>query len=320
MADFPIDYFQAETRDGFFIEAMMKCAWAAYVEVLETFDSLCTRHGLKYFAAYGTMLGAVRHKGFIPWDDDVDIFMFREDYDRLLHLPAQELPSGFFLHSIYENNIHPQLYAIFVNSSKIDYSPEHLRHFHGCPYVVGLDIYPLDNLSDNESEIEAQAGLLRIVLQVIQLYYQSPDAALELLPEIESLCNVRLNREHNLKNQLLKVADNICQMYRDTSNGDLISFTSNLNRFYRMKREWFQETLRMPFETSTVPVPVGRHEVLTAIFGDYMTPVRGIQAHDYPFYREQERILTESILQERGAADKRTGVPVNDHKNRKGDI
>lgn len=304
MTDFPKDYLQAETKDGFFIEAMMKCAWAAYVEVLETFDTLCTRHGLRYFAAYGTLLGAVRHKGFIPWDDDIDIHMPRADYERLLHLPALELPSGFALHSIYENDIHPQLYAKFVNSSKIDYSPEHLRRFHGCPFVVGLDIYPLDSLSDNESEIASQAELLRTVLQVIQLYYKSPREALELLPEVESLCNVRLNREHNLKNQLLKLADNICQRYHDTTNGDLVSFTANPKRFHRMKREWFHETLRMPFETSTIPVPTGWHEVLTSIYGNYMTPVRGVQLHDYPFYRKQERILAEAILRERNSRGK----------------
>lgn len=304
MADFPKDYFQAETRDGFYIEAMMKCAWAAYVEVLETFDSLCARHGLRYFAAYGTLLGTVRHKGFIPWDDDMDVFMVREDYERLLHLSAAELPSGFAVHSIYENNIHPQPYAIFVNSSKIDYSPEHLQRFHGCPYVVGLDIYPLDSLSDNEAEIEAQADLLRIVLQVIQLYYKSPNAALELLPEIESLCNVRFDREHNLKNQLLRTAENICQLYNDNIGGDFVSFTSNTKHFHRMKREWFEGTLRMPFETSTIPVPVGWHEILTGIFGDYMTPVRGTQMHDYPFYRKQEQILADSILKERSTADK----------------
>lgn len=304
MADFPKDYFQAETRDGFFIEAMMKCSWAAYIEVLDAFDALCAKHGLQYFAAYGTLLGAVRHKGFVPWDDDLDIFMLREDYMRLLHLPVSELPSGFSLHSIYENNIHPQPFAILVNSSKIDYSPEHLRRFHGCPFVVGLDIYPLDNLSDNESEIESQAELLHTVLQFIQLYYKSPDAALEFLPEIESLCNVRLDKDHTLKNQLLMVVENICQMYHNAANGELVSFTSNLKRFHRMKREWFHETLRMPFETTTISVPVGFHEILTSIYGDYMTPRKKTQLHDYPFYRKQERILAEAILQERNSRGK----------------
>ena len=303
MADFPKDYFQAETREGFAIEAMMKCAWAAEIEVLEIFDAVCAKYGLQYFAAYGTLLGAVRHKGFIPWDDDTDIFMFREDYNRLLSIPSEEWPSGFAIHSIYENDFHSQPFARIVNSSKLDYSPEHLRRFHGCPYVVGLDIFPLDTLSDNGSDTKTQCELLNVVISVLQLYQQSPAAALELLPDIETLCNVRFDREHDLKNQLLRLIENICQLYSNSPTGDVTFFIEYNKYGYQMKREWFNETRRMPFETVTIPVPSGYHEILTALYGDYMTPVRGTQDHDYPFYRKQERILAECMLLERNSPD-----------------
>ena len=84
MSVFPIlkfndDYFETEKRDGYVVERLTKHAWAAEMEVLAEIDSVCKRHGLRYFAEWGTMLGAVRHKGFIPWDDDLDIAMFRDD-------------------------------------------------------------------------------------------------------------------------------------------------------------------------------------------------------------------------------------------------
>lgn len=301
MADFPKDYFQAETREGFLIEPMMKCAWAAYIETMEIFDALCAKYDLRYFAAYGTLLGAVRHKGFIPWDDDMDIFMFREDYNRLLSIPVNELPSGFALHSIYENDFHSQPFASFVNSSRINYSPEHLKRFHGCPFVVGLELYPLDTLSDTESETKAQCDLLNIVVQLLQIYYQSPSAALELLPEIEAYYQFRFDRKHDLKNQILRVIEDICQLYSNSPAGDVTFFISYNKYGYRMKREWFDKTLRMPFETATIPVPAGYHEILTAIYGDYMTPIQGTQDHEYPFYKKQERILAECILQMRNS-------------------
>ena len=79
----------------FIIEPMMKYAWAAEIEVLEVVAEICNRHNIQYFADYGTLLGAVRHKGFIPWDDDIDISMFRSDYERFLKIAPAELPSGW---------------------------------------------------------------------------------------------------------------------------------------------------------------------------------------------------------------------------------
>ena len=73
MLQFPKNYFQDETVDGFHIEAMMKCAWAAQLEVLEALRELCEEYQITYFADWGTLLGAVRHQGFIPWDDDMDL-------------------------------------------------------------------------------------------------------------------------------------------------------------------------------------------------------------------------------------------------------
>ena len=72
----------------------MKRAWAAELEVLSVIADVCERYHLQYFADYGTLLGAVRHKGFIPWDDDIDICMLREDYMELIRVLPEELPQS----------------------------------------------------------------------------------------------------------------------------------------------------------------------------------------------------------------------------------
>ena len=71
LAQYPESYFEGEERNGFYIEPMMKRAWAAQIEVLLEVQKVCEKNEIQYFAEYGTMLGAVRHKGFIPWDDDI---------------------------------------------------------------------------------------------------------------------------------------------------------------------------------------------------------------------------------------------------------
>ena len=100
--EFPSEFFKKEIRCGFEIPEMMKRAWAAELEVLEVIDTICREHNIQYFADWGTLLGAIRHKGFIPWDDDIDICLKRNDYDKLIKILPDELPYGFSMAGMYE--------------------------------------------------------------------------------------------------------------------------------------------------------------------------------------------------------------------------
>ena len=84
MLELDDNYFKEEERCGFKISSMMKRVWAVEMDVLTEIDRICKEYGLTYYAAFGTMLGAVRHKGFVPWDDDIDIYMLRPDYQVLM--------------------------------------------------------------------------------------------------------------------------------------------------------------------------------------------------------------------------------------------
>ena len=82
--EFSKEYFWDEVRDGFYVSGIMKRSLAAQMEVLGEIDKVCKRHNIRWFADCGTLLGAVRHGGVIPWDDDVDIVMRRRDYIEFL--------------------------------------------------------------------------------------------------------------------------------------------------------------------------------------------------------------------------------------------
>lgn len=141
MLNIPDNYYDAEIRNGFYIESKMKRAWAAQIEVLEEIRRICQNHNIPFFADWGTLLGAVRHHGFIPWDDDLDIGMLRDDYNKFLQIAPAELSSFFELKSLYNDPEHDNVKARIITGRSMNFSKEYLDKFHNCPYVVGIDIF-----------------------------------------------------------------------------------------------------------------------------------------------------------------------------------
>lgn len=291
MIPFERSFFRGEQRDDYYVEPMMKCCWAAEMEVLAEINQICINHDLHWFADWGTLLGAARHQGFVPWDDDMDICMLRGDYNKFIHFAQTELPAGFWLASPYTVDTWNQPHCLVRNSTEITLSLERLAAFHGCPYCVGVDIFPLDALPP-----EPEGSAIRALADSIFCLGKRTDNELadvmDFLPELEEMCHIKFDTSHNLKNQLFRAADKVCQYY-DISESDYVTnYLTDATKEYPMRKEWYLESIRLPFENITVYAPKEYDKVLTVQYGDWRTPVKTLQ---HPFYEGQRQELNAEI-------------------------
>lgn len=295
MLEFNEDFFLGETRNDFYIEPMMKRAWAAQMEVLQVVQQICDKYALRYFVTDGTLLGAVRHHGYIPWDDDLDICMFREDYERFLSLAPAELVPPYHITSPYTSNEYDMTFSRITNSNTIEYSAKRFAAFHGFPYIAGVDILPLDTIPEEKGEREAFFLLYSTLVTCCKRYKEEPSEVMEMLGDIEDLCHTKIDRNGNILNQLCRLGDTLSQAYRSDSSPYVSRMAFYNEEKTLLRKEWYAECIWLPFENIKVPAPSGYDQILTALYGDYMTPVRGTASHEYPFYKKQRNVLVETI-------------------------
>lgn len=126
---------------------MQRRIWDTEMEILDVIDKVCRENGLKYSLAYGSMLGAVRHGGFIPWDDDMDIWMLRDDYDKFIEIWERNPINGYFLLRQETSPEYPQNFTKIrkCNTAFVSEGEEIANYHHG----IFVDIFPLDAICNN---------------------------------------------------------------------------------------------------------------------------------------------------------------------------
>ena len=244
---------------------------AVQLELLKEFDRICRENGLKYMAIHGTLLGAVRHHGFIPWDDDVDVAMPREDFDKLLSLGGAGFSPGYFLQTPRNN------YGCFYGGySKLRrdgtaaLEPQNCRNI--CHQGIWIDILPLDYVPESKKKRQQLQNRLSFLQRIIYAKaYELPQFVPQDVPGNRVSFYYHLCK-YTRRRDLLRRIDSLCRNQAPSPRRGILAC-------YYGKREnkniWsaaaVENTVEIPFEDILLPVPVGWEEVLCARYGeDYM--------------------------------------------------
>ena len=241
--------------------------------VMKEIDRICQKHNIEYFLCAGSVLGAVRHKGFIPWDEDIDVGMIRKEYDRFVEIVKKELKDGFFYHLPQKDMDYykPYLKIYKNNTSYVRYELSRLKIHHG----LHVDIFPFDNVSNISEEREKQA---KKVIRYSQLLYQkkvkiiyenkNPLKCLIVNFWYYVLKCVSFKYIYYKLNQSLKLKE-----HEDTSYvADLCTPYTTQNKTMYFNRADIVPVKMLQFEDDIFPVPNNPHVYLSMMYGDYMTP------------------------------------------------
>ena len=324
---FPENWFDDEVREGFYVSSIVKREWAARMEVLNAVAEVCERHHLRWFMAFGSMLGAIRHHGFIPWDDDVDIFIPEDDYNAFVKYAPFELPDDYIVHDEREPGYHQFISVIGTNFDPKD-KDRFARQFHNFPYPPSVDVFRLDYISDDEEDERWRDNCVRNVLFVIkQMSLKQEEILRETavdmdhvtpmdldsvrekawfqeiqsgFDEIDNGTAHKFDRKTPILDQLYLLYEALASYFKPEESSRmafLVEWIQDPNRKYNCyPKEMADHLMKVPFETMEVFVPVDYKYHLVMRFGpDYMRPVKACSTHSYPSFREiQKKALISS--------------------------
>lgn len=274
-------YIKPEVRCDFTIDEERKKLWSVQINLLTQLDRCCTENNIPYFAAYGTLLGAVRHHGYIPWDDDLDINMLRPDYMRFIQLAPKYFDHPYFFQNYYTDHNHGRV-ANFSRlrderTTMIETEYRDCKDFH---QGIFIDIFPLDIAPDPQSP-----GLSNSIIDIIREIWLCISEPRTILDDIINGYDPLSGKDTILDilgmpyEERFSLYENLLAENYDKS--DYVIAFSCISKYSPSRKDWYAKASTIPFEYTTIPVPHNYDMVLKATFGDdYMTPKMIPNHHD----------------------------------------
>lgn len=263
------------------------------LETFKAFDMFCREHDINYYAAYGTLIGAVRHEGLIPWDDDVDVWMLPSDYEKFKSYKGN-INNHYDIIDDRDENYWLFSLAKFVDTDTTLWETVHFP----CITGVYIDIFPLYECKENEA-IALRKEYDRTSYNLTYALAQHPYSQI-----ISQLINRRFSlflqyckekfyyspRYSQLLVEYRKCVDTIKE-----ARGDMyVSYDGLYREKEIFKKEWFLSKIRVKFGDFEISIPSSYDEILTKLYGDYMQlpPVEKRVSHHQHYFMDLDRRWT----------------------------
>ncbi|MCQ2244967.1 MAG: LicD family protein [Bacteroidaceae bacterium] len=285
----PKGYLNGETRNGYYVSPEKKKVWAVLLDMLNEVACICKKYDIRWFADGGTMLGAARHGGFIPWDDDIDVRMLRPDYDRFVEVAQKELKHPYFFQTEQTDPGSLRCHAQIRNSETAGMLRGEADINFTFNQGIFLDIFPWDNINDDDELVNQQVAEMREIIStlrhsryfpIIYWKYKRRNVIAWLFNCVKAwwIRNFRpLPADWNSKFDDIHAIITRYQSIktRRVGNLSLLQFRNN----WCGLREDYDDVVYLPFEMLTIPVPKNYDRVLTAQYGEWKKPLQVPSTH-----------------------------------------
>ncbi len=259
------------------------------LDLLEKLKKICEKHHIRFYASDGTLLGAVRHKGFIPWDDDIDIALLWPDYKKLMEVAPLECEYPYFFQSIYtEEECMPSACRLrrsdttgFTRWEQKNVGPEYNKG-------IFIDIIPLFNVPDSIGDKQKQKEQVTSIWEAIHGYdaIKQRSRGGMVNPQWETYIPSLIRNCGTTDIDKIDIVSlkegyyDACAMFSQRTKE--IGMTS-VKCFYpnwMWETEWFDDYVLLPFEDTSIPCPICYEKVLEKEYGDWRTPVQNGSIHE----------------------------------------
>ena len=265
--DLPEHFLEKEVRCGYEVSEKLKKIWAVQMDLLQHLLDICKKYQINVQVFIGTLLGAVRHKGMIPWDDDIDVAMARPDFEKFCKVAPKELQGQYF----FQTALSDRKFFLGFGRLRNSLTTGVITDNESCDYNNGIyiDVYVLDGLSDSKILNKIQSLLQHLVVKCCTTYGR--DCRRNNSPvEIASRLFRPLIRLFPFE-WWYSLYNKILSMWTGRTDKLALQTHFDLGKKYCIKKSELADTIEMPFENMMVPVTKAYDAVLSRIYGDYMS-------------------------------------------------